>query len=175
MTAELFESGIQTERSDVRAHVGPLARRVFVFKTVEGIKAIEKYSPPLGYAGQPGVNGCTAEGWKVRLEWIDGLVCIPCTTYDWSIFDRCRNTSEKGKAACDLVVALLERGRFPVFANASEDDRVSVQINGADIVIFAKQKIQVKCDMRAGLPQHHPDCTGNLFLQRKERNPLKLK
>jgi len=42
---ELFEYGIMIEKSDIRAHVSVVNRTIYVYKTIEGIKAIEEYHP----------------------------------------------------------------------------------------------------------------------------------
>jgi hypothetical protein len=68
------------------------------------------------------------------------------------------------------VIAAMKRGRFPFWLDAAEDKRENVQIQGTDIVVFCRKKVQVKCDYAAG---DKPNGTGNLFLQRAERNPLR--
>jgi hypothetical protein len=64
----------------------------------------------------------------------------------------------------------MKRGRFPFWLDATEDERQNVQILGTDILVFARKKVQVKCDYKAG---DKPEGSGNLFLQRAERNPLR--
>ena len=61
--------------------------------------------------------------------------------------------------------------RFSGFwLDAAEDERENVQIQGTDILVFSRKRVQVKCDYRCG---DRPLGTGNVFLQRAERNPLK--
>ena len=165
---DLFEHGIHTENSDIRAHVSAFNQTVYVFRTPEGIKAIERHKPPLVPAWQDGVDGPTAYGWLVKDIWIDGLRRLPCRRWSkWEEFAACRTTSDKGRLAVACVIDLLAIGYFPLWiSDAAESDRHDVQIKGTDIVVFARKKIQVKCDMPAGR-------TGNLFLQKAERNPLK--
>ena len=165
--AELFEYGIHTEDSDIRAHVSGVDKTVYVFRTRNGVSAIEKNNPPLRNAGQPGVKGPTAEGWLVRLEWVDDLRRL--IFHSWPLWDelsRATSTTDKGRLAVECVLDTMRKGRFPFWIDASEDDRENVQRKGTDILIFARKRVQVKCDYRAGE-------TGNLFLQRAERNPLK--
>ena len=164
--AELFEYGIHLENSDIRAHVSAFNKTVYVFRTIEGVKAIEANNPPLAYAGQDGVNGPTGLGWLVRHGWINDLRKIPVNWARWDEFEAGWNTSKKGRFAVDCVLALMKYGRFPLWINACEDDRENIQLHGTDILVFARKKIQVKCDYPAGR-------TGNLFLQKAERNPLK--
>lgn len=168
MDQELFEYGIHTEKSDVRAHVSASDRTVYVFRTAEGLRAIEKNQPPLRNAGQDGVAGRTAEGWLVKLEWIDDLRRLRFHSWtQWIGFSgHGLTTSQKGKLAVGCVTQLMKLGRFPLWLDASESERTQVQIKGTDILLFARMKVQVKCDLRAGI-------TGNLFLQRAERNPLR--
>lgn len=65
----------------------------------------------------------------------------------------------------------IKRGEKTVpQAKAEESGDKSVQIAGTDIVVCCKKRIQVKCDSRCG---ERPLGTGNLFLQRAERNPLR--
>lgn len=165
----LFEYGIQTERSDIRAHVCVQRKWVCVFRTAEGIRAIERYGPPLKPACQPGVNGKTAEGWCVLPAWINDLRIIDCGTWkSWAKFGTEQhhlNTVKKGVLAVWFVVKLLKMGRFPLWITADEDRREDIQIHGTDIVVFARQRIQVKCDWRGADP--------NLYLQKAERNPLR--
>jgi hypothetical protein len=165
---ELFEHGIHTENSDVRAHVSVCNRMIYVFQTVEGRRAIERNHFPLANAWQDGVAGRTAEGWLVRIECIDGIRRLWFNSWTkWDQFTPNLNTSQKGKLAVECVVDLMKGGYFPFWIDeATESDRENVQIKGTDIIVFARKKIQVKCDWRAGE-------TGNLFLQRAERNPLK--
>jgi hypothetical protein len=168
----LFPHGILTEKSDVRAHVGVLAKTVYVFKTANGIRAILKHHPETLPAFQPGVKGKTAEGYVVKLNQIDGLRSIKLAHWPvWDGWTDALSTSEKGKRAVDLVCNMLERGVFPLWVKARDDERKDVQIKGTDVVVFCKQQIQVKCDYRAGTG--HDLCTGNLYLQIAERNPLK--
>jgi len=167
VAGELFESGILTEDCDIRAHVSVCNRTVYVFPTRHGREAIERYEPQLRSACQPGVIGKTAEGWLVQLEWIEDLRKKRFESWEgWDRFKQTMTTSEKGKCAVACVIELMKRGHFPFWLDASEDDRENVQIKGTDILVFCRKRVQVKCDWRAGE-------TGNLYLQKAERNPLR--
>jgi len=166
----LYESGIQTEQSDIRAHVSVVCKKVYVFKTQNALDAIRITNPESRSAYQDGVDGATAQGWLVRPRDIVGLRTLPCGLWGrWDEFNEGMTTSEKGLLAVDLVVRILSIGYFPIWIEASENQCRNVQINGTDIIVNPNVKIQVKCDYRAG---EYPG-TGNLFLQFAERNPLK--
>ena len=167
----LFEYGIHTEDSDIRAHVSPVNRTIYVFPTQNGVEAVFRRPREERYAGQAGVVGCTAVGWLVPVEEIADLRRLKFTTWEgWTQFRRELTTSRKGQLAVSCVCAAMQRGRFPFWVDATEDDRRNVQIVGTDILVFCRKKVQVKCDYEAG---DKPLGTGNLFFQRAERNPLK--
>jgi len=173
---ELFDYGIYTECSDVRAHVGVLAKMVFVFPTRNAISAVEEHNPKLVFGFQSGVSAPTASGWLIALELIRDLRTIPVKSnwsgwYGWT--DNL-STTQKGQRAVELVLQMLRLGRLPIWLDNVEDDpRQNIQIKGTDIVVYAHKRIQVKCDFRAG-PKSIPGCTGNIFIQKSERNPLRL-
>lgn len=167
---DLFEYGIQTENSDIRAHVSVINRAIYVYETRKGLEAIEKHKPKQAYASQRGVDGFTGLGWLVRPDMIDGLISLKYVSWQhWGLFKESMTTSEKGDLAVKCVCDCIKIGRFPFWIDASEENRESVQIKGVDIVVFCKKKIQVKCDWRSGPAPG----TGNLFLQSAERNPKK--
>lgn len=173
MSAEqpyLIEYGIHTEDSDIRAHCSPSTMKVYVYRTKAGLEALSKKEYKVKPAFQPGVSGPTATGWLVPPGDIPGLRTIPLGPTWWKKFHKEDSTSNKGKAAVELVVELLKIGHFPLWISAGESSDSDVQIKGTDIVIFARKKIQVKCDWHAG----DPSKSGCLFLQQSERNPLKL-
>lgn len=168
---ELFEYGIQTEKSDIRAHVSVVNKAIYVFQTRAGIEAVTRTRPPLRSACQQGVVGITAEGWCVDVNSIADLRVLRFPSWEgWTQFRENLSTTGKGKLAVSCVIAAMKRGRFPFWVDASEDDRQNVQILGTDVLVFCRKKVQVKCDYRGG---ERPAGTGNLFLQRAERNPLK--
>jgi hypothetical protein len=169
--AELFEYGIHTELSDVRAHVSVVNRTIYVFPTKAGVQAIEKHKPELRPAYQAGVNGATAEGWLVKWDSISDIRRLRFHSWPgWQSFKVTLTTTQKGVLAVDCVVSSMRMGKFPFWLDASEDERENVQVKGTDIVVFCRKKVQVKCDWKSGEP---PLGSGNLFLQKAERNPLK--
>lgn len=167
MTADLFPHGIFEENSDVRAHVSVLEQIIYVFPTRNGINAIKVHDPILVSAGQPGVVGATATGWLVRPDWIEDIRKVKFQSWErWGEFDEGLSTNKKGRLAVECVIEIMRRGRYPFWIDATEDQRENIQISGTDILVFCKKRIQVKCDYPVGR-------TGNLFLQKSERNPLK--
>ena len=125
---ELFEYGIQTETSDIRAHVSVVNSTIYVFPTSNGVAAIKREHPILRPAFQDGVDGATAIGWLVKTDWIEDLRRVKFFSWEgWKEFNKELPTDQKGALA-------------------------------------------VKCDYRGG---DLPLGTGNLFLQKAERNPLK--
>ena len=171
LAPRLFEYGIQTERSDVRAHVSVVNQTIYVFQTALGVEAIERTNAPLRTATQPGVDGPTAEGWLVDVNAINDLRRVKFLSWDgWPRIAEARTTTAKGTLAVECVIQAMRRGRFPFWLDAAEDERENVQIQGTDILVFCRKRVQVKCDFRCG---DKPLGTGNVFLQRAERNPLK--
>ena len=155
----------------MRAHVSVVNRTIYVFQTHLGIEAIERTNPTLRTATQPGVNGPTAEGWLVDVNAIKDLRRLKFASWErWDEYRERASTSEKGALAVECVRTAMKRGRFPFWLDATEDDRENVQIKGTDILIFCRKRVQVKCDYRCG---DKPLGTGNLFLQKAERNPFK--
>lgn len=170
---ELCEYGIQTEGSDIRAHVSVVNKTVYAFQTEAGIKAISDNDAPTRTATQPGVDGPTAEGWLVKPEWIDDIRALRFLSWPhWGEFTQDMTTSQKGDLAVRCVIDIMAAGRFPLWIEAGEATDKDVQISGVDILLCCKKRIQVKCDWRAG---EKPLGTGNLFLQKAERNPLGYK
>jgi hypothetical protein len=152
--------------------VSVVNQTIYVFPTRNGLEAIERTSPPLRSASQPGVKGRTAEGWCVAVNAIADLRRLHFKSWSgWSQWTPVLPTSRKGWLAVQCVIAAMKAGRFPFWLDAEEDERQNVQIQGTDLLVFCRKKVQVKCDYYAG---DKPLGTGNLFLQRAERNPLKL-
>lgn len=168
----LFEYGIHLENSDIRCHVGPAARSIFVFRTALASALLPgKYRK--AYAGQPGVEGPTGLGYLVPWRDVPDIRAVAWSSVPWwEWFDFHETTSEKGKKAVGVTAELMRLGRFPLWLdNGVESKDVSVQIRGTDMIIFGRWRIQVKCDWLAG--DVKDGGSGNLFLQIAERNPLR--
>jgi len=177
---KLVNSGIQNEESDLRVHVCPLAKSVYVYPTACGVDAINTGH----YVTKPVFTGSiqTATGYIVPWKEIPGIICVELESETWdyiSIREKA-STSDKGKRAAQLVKGMIKNQRFPmgllqIELNGVEIQDEEMQIKGADIIItVAKQVIvQVKCDFRGGGKRGANRCTGNLFLQIQECNPLR--
>ena len=174
----LHDYGIQNEQSDLRAHVCPLVRRVYVYPTAEGRRAIAAggWTPRPAY--QAGVTGPTAMGYCVPPFAIRRCVALEVRAEAWEKVAFCDtdDTSEKGKKAVRFVRDMIRFGVFPlpyVIGECDTDLSRTMQINGDDIVVSVgtnQVHIQVKCDYRGG--DDALGGTGNLYLQVAERNPL---
>lgn len=174
MSAELFDYGIHNEASNIRAHVAPLACRVFVFPTICGVRAMK--GRRMANAYQPGVEGPTAKGALVPPGEIENIRCIRIDPSRFDGFEEGLSTSEKGDRAVAIVQCMLKAGRFPLWLEGCFVTDVEMQTTGTDVIVQGKWKIEVKCDYRASMErgEPHPLCTGNLFLQVAERNPLRM-
>jgi len=171
LDVSLFEYGIHTEGSDIRAHVSVVNRTIYAFPTKNGVDAVFRTPREKRFAGQPGVAGPTAEGWLVPVEDVEDLRRLRFESWEgWTQFRDGLSTTRKGQLAVMCVLGAMKRGRFPFWLDATEDERHNVQILGTDVLVFCKKKVQVKCDFHAG---EKPRGTGHLFFQRAERNPLK--
>jgi len=176
MTAQLFQYGIHNEASNIRAHVAPLARRVFIFPTISGKKAALMPGLRERMAFQPGVKHATAIGKLVKPGSIENIQSILISDNRFDGFTEDLSTSEKGDRAVLIVQELLKAGRFPLWVEGEFIKDTQIQINGTDVIVKGQWKIEVKCDFRASLEPEspHPRCTGNLFLQIAECNPLNM-
>lgn len=164
----LFEYGILSEQSDIRAHVSVCNQHVYVFQTSAGRDAVLSKEYRVAKAYQKGVTGATAEGWLVPIIDIKDIRSLFFKTFDWHLFDENETTTHKGECAAKCVIELFKRGRFPLWIDALEEaDNRTMQISGTDLLVVCNKRIQIKCDWNAGK-------TGNLYLQKAERNPLNL-
>ena len=169
----LHDHGILNETSDIRAHLGVVVRKVYVFRTKVAAELLRSgHHYQYVQAFQPGVVGPTASGFLVPPGDIPGIHILADCKDDrwWSDFTtEYADTSAKGDAAVAVVKRLLRRGYFPLWIDADESGDRSIQKSGTDIIVCCKQRIEVKCDWHAG----NPAKSGCLFLQVAERNPLK--
>ena len=175
---KLVEHGIQTEESDLRAHVCPVARRVYVYPTKRGLEAVESGRFPSVAGFQDGIKTATAKGYLVPPFEIKECIAISlrAQVWDYLCFSDHLTLLEKGKKAEKLVIQMLKRGLFPIPALPTGITDEDIQIRGADIIIKAGKLtqddivIQVKCDYKGGAKADGG--TGNLFLQTEECNPF---
>lgn len=169
---ELFDYGIHNEASNIRAHVGVLSRTLFVFPTVSAVGVMRSFKSVSGF--QPGIESPTSRGYVVPPSKIPNLRMLQIAEERLSGFCEHLSTSEKGNRAVAIVMAFLKSGRFPLWVEGELVNELAVQITGTDIVVKGNWKIEVKCDYRASAERGRPHerCSGFLFLQSAERNPL---
>ena len=164
----LVEYGIFQEKSDIRAHV--TNKYIFVFKTIECLKYISENKNKLktAYANQPNCEDPTGYGYLIKPDMINNIRKLQFNTWNrWHEFNNKWSTSKKGTFAVDCVIELIRLGRFPFWLEVKQNDNIKIDIQGTDILVVMNQRIQVKCD--------YPIIeSGNLFIQIKEKNPLKL-
>jgi hypothetical protein len=169
----LVEYGVQTEQSDLRAHVCVLAKKVYVYRTEAGA-AIAKERKLRGMPPKNVVthNIITAQGYPVGIPFIPGVLSVDIPP-EWLRdvnFQPTDSTSAKGMKAVSIVSRLIHAGQLPHLSfQVREATGKALQVSGTDIEVPAlNTKVQVKCDWRGGVGD---DCTGNLFLQIAECNP----
>ena len=165
----MFKYGIQEEESDLRVHVSVCNATVYCFSPDAAMEAISNHPEIQGRpAYQNGVNGATAYGYPMPVKHIKGIKAmkIPQHIFMDENFLQSDNTSEKGRKATNIVKEMLKKNLIPFAFNVDEITDRTMQIQGTDILVSAKYRIQIKCDWRIGE-------TGNVYLQTHERNPLK--
>jgi len=167
--------GIHNEQSDLRVHVCPQARSIYVYPTASGIAAIDPniHQKVKGY--QDGIDYPTAEGFLVPPMGIAQCILLQVRPSVWDTlsFSTADTTTVKGVKAVRLVVGMLKAGLFPLPGLPEENIDRLIQINGTDITVEIMQRIvriQVKCDYPGG--EKRFGGTGRLFLQIAEINPL---
>ncbi len=175
----MIEHGIQNDKSDYNVRIGVLARQIFVFPTLEGIKAMEK-AKEIGVkqksAYQPGVSFATANGYPTPIDYVEELIIIsiPDDIYLEHLISQRDSTSIKGEKAQSIVISMLKRGLIPLPLQVNIVDDKDLQIiSQTDIIIHSKLHLQIKCDYRCGNKNRHPQCTGNFYFQTEESNPLR--
>lgn len=175
---KLVEYGIQTEESDLRAHVCVNARRVYVYPTKKALETLERGNFRKVSAYQPGAAFPTAEGFLVPPSQLWGCMPINAT---WAMDHAgpiafTDSTTRKGDWAVNVVRHLLSKGWFPLWGTAEVIDQLDIQVKGIDVIVTSKARIQVKCDYEGGEPYRAgakgERITGSLFLQVAECNPF---
>lgn len=173
----LLEYGIRTEQSDMRAHVCPVVRRVYVYGTAGGLAAIDTgtYREVPGY--QANVPTPTARGYLVPPMAIPGCVGLELRSSVWDAlaFVSSDGLSQKGGKALRLVMGMIRQGLLPLPSMPKDVGDFELQVKGMDITIMPGQwqrpiVVQVKCDYKGGAQVLGG--TGYLFLQTAECNPL---
>lgn len=113
------------------------------------------------------------EGYLVPPGDIRACLCIPIPQrlLDQFPYTTEVSTSAKGDAACEIVSAMMAEGLLPIGLTVEDvPPGHALQIAGADIIATCNHRVQVKCDYVGG---DREGGSGFLFLQVRERNPLK--
>lgn len=166
----LVEHGIQTEQSDIRAHVSVSDKTVYIFSTARALKVIDEndWKPRDVFSNVNGEQIKTAIGYLAPVD-----ILKPRKIHVPEVIDSAgfvvggyKTTSDKGRKAQRAIELMLERGLFPLPVSPQIVSNVEMQRSGYDLIVHGQWKIEVKCDWRIGE-------TGNVFLQIAESNPLK--
>ena len=166
----LVEHGILTEQSDLRAHVCPRERKVYVFPTQCGVDAVRGGDYPLFAAHQPGVDAVTAMGCWVPPDEIPYCLAVSPRSTTWKSlrFSDHDSLGTKGQKALSLILGMIRNGLFPGSLGGEDITDTGMQIDGMDIIIqsttLPERRVQVKCDYAGG--------RSGLYLQTEECNPL---
>ena len=169
MNKTLIDYGIKTEGSDIRIHVCPIVKQVYVYETNEAVEQIESKSYPTGNAYTNSI--ITGVGYLVPSEEIPDCISISIPTNWARTFKKNMTTTEKGDLAVRLIKTMLKKKMIPIPLNVTEIKEEDLQISGIDIIVKASIRLQVKCDFNGGDKQLGG--TGNLFLQIQECNPYR--
>lgn len=169
----LHKYGIEEEQSDIRAHVSLPGRRVTVYRTADMVALISRSSYVERNGYQPGVEHATAKGWLVPLEDIQPQHVLLSESFPWQQWNHTEmDCGQKGDMAVKCVRAAILANRFPLWVCGHVNGDRELDIQGTDIIVSAKRRIQVKYDY--GAYPASEGGTGNLYIQSHERNPLKI-
>jgi len=169
----MHKYGIDEEQSDIRAHVSLPGRRLTVYRTADMVALIAGNKYRRKIATQPGVEFPTALGWLVPLNDIQPQFVITSGVFPWDKWDHATmNCGQKGDMAVVCVKAAILANKFPLWVCGHVNGDKELDIQGTDIIVSARRRIQVKYDAPA-YPTKDGG-TGNLYVQTHECNPLKI-
>lgn len=171
---KLVDYGIQTEKSDWRAHVCWTVGRVFYYPTDSGVRAVESgdYRDAPAHQVFNGSLVQTASGKLVPPAEIEGCIArkIPDNLKAQFPIAKSDPPTLKGELAVEIVKAMLLCGLMPAMIPMSEEQGdLDLQIEGVDIIVTASVRLQVKCDFEGGPLEWGG--SGSLYLQTAECNP----
>jgi hypothetical protein len=169
----LYKYGIEEEQSDIRAHVSFIGRCVTVFRTADILALVSANAYRETTATQQGVSGPTAKGVLVPIADIEPKYILTSDKCPWQKFNAEKtDLAALGRNAVAVVKAAIKANKFPMWVCGIVETDKEIDIQGTDIVVNARRRIQVKCDW--GACPKEDGGTGNLFIQTHERNPLKI-
>jgi len=178
LNTSLVDYGIQTEESDFHIHVGYKTQHIYIFSTKQALLTITQGDYPCKsvytYIPELHESIVTAKGYPVPIYDIPGIKEIKIPDDLYHQFPISRNvrmsTGEKGKRAVSIVKEMLKRQLINLPVGITEISEKTMQIQGTDIIITTRLKLQIKCDWLAGMKDFGG--SGNVYLQVQECNPL---
>jgi hypothetical protein len=198
-----YTSGIFREGSHLRIHVSAWGLKAYLFATESARRLLRRYSGSwddrpsgMGFvtATQPGCQGeATSRGFVVPPRLIPGVRVL---SFPEAWLGDVRDESHgslKARAAEGIARRLLE-GPLTPDGTIVQDVSLQDQLRGIDLALFLPGRsspitVQVKMDYRGGegdalaswVPATHaravvvrPLCTGRLYLECWEQNPLRV-
>lgn len=169
----LYQYGINEEQSDIRAHVSLPGRRITVYRTADMVALIASKTYREVSATQPGVSRETARGLLVPLNDIMPQCVLHSEAFPWDRYDHCAmDLAQRGDMAVVVVRASILANKFPLWVCGHVNGDKELDIEGTDLIVIARRRIQVKYDARA-YPSSNGG-SGNLFVQTHECNPLRI-
>jgi hypothetical protein len=171
---QLINYGIEqwAEKCDLMFHVSVVTKRVFSYEPIKALDAIRSGNFPAKTARTG--NIITAMGYTVPTSAIKGCrgTVIPVRIFHNARFSEFDSTTVKGRKAEYVVREMIRGGQLSLNLDVISVSDFDLQVDGLDLIPKQATNPQVKCDWRAG--PRELGGTGNLFIQTKECNPLKL-
>ena len=160
LASELVDYGIQTEDSDIRAHVSVVAGKVYVFPTKLAVALVKSGKYPERKAWQPGIPYPTAKGYIIPWRDIPNIVPVAASKFiREQNFGSEDSTTLKGEKASNVVEGLVRLGWFPLAVlpiwdpDLMADEVHRVAAKGCHAVTFSENPEKL------GLPSFHRDST----------------
>jgi len=171
---QLISYGIEQwkETCDLMFHVSVVTKRVYRYEPKNAWEVIRSGNFPQRNVRTGEV--ITAQGWLVPPYAIQGCVgiVIPIPIFHDAYFHKMDGTSIKGKKAERIVREMILKGYLSLVIGVVEANNKELQLDTVDLIPLIALNPQVKCDWNAG--PRELGGTGNLFIQEKECNLLKL-
>jgi len=178
LSIKLHEYGIHTEDSTHRVHVDIVSKKIFIYKTANGVSILpepisvkkdEDFEAGWYRLVRPRWNNFipTARGVRVFYAKIEDCVSVDIPENFIEEFmtpEDYTSTTAKGEVATKIVIGMMDKGLVPFAISVQNIDDIKFQIKGVDLQT-SNFLIQVKFDY---------DCfSKGLFLQTHEINPYK--
>jgi hypothetical protein len=166
----LYEYGIQSEKSTHRIHVDVKDKVIFIYKTKDGINALPEPIKIVNdddwirggyyivkqklYNREPSARG-------IRIPYQKISSCMSIHIPESILIDDCQTDSQRGVIGVRVAAGMLRMGLIPIQFDVSEINDKAQQISGLDLQAD-KLMIQVKYDWCCN--------ERGLFLQTHEKN-----